>query len=1172
MSNQRFHHRALRAVPVVLLLAATGYTARPASGTSGATGTVSGTVFRDTNANGVHDAIEPGQGSVTARAFDIGGDVVGQTTSNADGTFTINVKSAKSTALRVEFSDLPDGLASGPQGPGSESTVQFVTLGAITADLGVANPAEFCQSNPTVAISCSHFGSVVGSNADEPAIKTFQAGAVGDWTGTVPATFGQLGTTYGLASDRSGGWFASSFVKRHAGLAAAPGTIFHIGADGSTTQLVTLDAGTDTHPATGAPADVWMRDVATWDAVGKSGLGDLDLSQDATALFTVNLADRKIYRIALADPAVPASADIPIPAGCANDDWRPFAVAVHDAAVLVGGVCTNQSTQVADDHFAATVYQTDDTFSSFTSILTVPLAPAALPRKCADEAFNNSAGDNANSDAACTAIRADWSPWLPTAAPTGFTGFADPQTPGHNSPWLTDLALDASGNLALGFRSRFGDQMGNGTYAPAGTDTARYFGVGAGDVLKACQSGSVWTLESNGSCGGVAGAGVGNHEGPGGGEFYNGDKASTVVFGKSNGLGDLDAMCDQAPIQLGNRIWLDVNRNGVQDADESGLAGVNVELWTGKAKVGSVTTSADGTYLFGGLWNTGIVEGVAVLPHTAYAIKVPAASGAARQPALDGLQLTETDDAIASLGGSDLSDSDARLQGTTAVIALTTGGPGHNDHTFDVGFVPATVSLGNRVWDDRNDDGVAEETEPGVGGVTVTLFDATRSTEVPVGPDGILGTADDATGGTTTNADGYYLFTSLRPGTYVVEISNIPAGYRSSADPTSGADANNHVDGDDNGRGIGGGSIRSNPVSVGVGTAPTGEPLTIGYLDPTNDDSSDLTVDFGLFRGAPAAREYVSLGNRVYIDLNDNGVHDGGEPGLGGVCVKLLAADGTQVIVGSDGAAGTADDGAAGGSCVLTDQDGYYLFSHLDPGTYIVEISNLSDGYRSATDASTSADAGNGVDGDDNGLGIGTGAIRSNPVGLAVGKAPNGEPATPGHADDASDANSNLTIDFGVFHSGPAIDIIKYTNGVDADTAAEAVRVTAGAQVVWTYGVSNVGNVTLTRVKVVDDREGAISCPKDTLAPGEQMTCSKAGRAAVGPYANVGTVTGIDPKAPASSVTAADPSHYFGDAVVGGVQLPRTGTSTYRMVLIAGWLVWAGSMMLRFTRRWMIVA
>jgi hypothetical protein len=53
------------------------------------------------------------------------------------------------------------------------------------------------------------------------------------------------------------------------------------------------------------------------------------------------------------------------------------------------------------------------------------------------------------------------------------------------------------------------------------------------------------------------------------------------------------------PATLGDRVWLDKNHNGVQDADEVGVAGVKVDLYAeGGALVATTTTDAAGNYLF----------------------------------------------------------------------------------------------------------------------------------------------------------------------------------------------------------------------------------------------------------------------------------------------------------------------------------------------------------------------------------------------------------------------------------------------------------------------------------------------------------------------------------------------------------------------------------------------
>ena len=59
-----------------------------------------------------------------------------------------------------------------------------------------------------------------------------------------------------------------------------------------------------------------------------------------------------------------------------------------------------------------------------------------------------------------------------------------------------------------------------------------------------------------------------------------------------------------------------------------------------------------------------------------------------------------------------------------------------------------------------------------------------------------------------------------------------------------------------------------------------------------------------------------SIGNFVWLDLNGNGVQDTGEPGLEGVTVLLLSANGTVL------------------QTTTTDANGQYVFSGLPAGSY----------------------------------------------------------------------------------------------------------------------------------------------------------------------------------------------------------------------------------------------
>lgn len=147
-----------------------------------------------------------------------------------------------------------------------------------------------------------------------------------------------------------------------------------------------------------------------------------------------------------------------------------------------------------------------------------------------------------------------------------------------------------------------------------------------------------------------------------------------VTFGKANGLGDLELLCASQPIEVGNRLWNDTDKDGIQDAGEPVLTGVTVELWKSGFLVFSTTTNpTTGEYYFTGL----------VPNSTDYEIRIPNINGASKQTKLAGLTPT-----TANVGTNNEIDSDAIVSGANnyASIPFNTGNAGENDHTLDAGF------------------------------------------------------------------------------------------------------------------------------------------------------------------------------------------------------------------------------------------------------------------------------------------------------------------------------------------------------------------------------------------------------------------------------------------------------------------------------------------------------
>ena len=338
-------------------------------------------------------------------------------------------------------------------------------------------------------------------------------------------------------------------------------------------------------------------------------------------------------------------------------------------------------------------------------------------------------------------------------------------------------------------------------------------------------------------------------------------------------------------VQVGDRLFVDTNENGLQDANEPGISGVVVQVFQGTTEVDSVTSGAGGDFLFD------------LDPDTSYELRIDTT-----QAALGGRVL-----ALANQGTNDQLDSDFALNGTNATAAFTTEAEGTVIHSLDAGFVDAqqtgVLTLGDTVFRDANDNGLLDTGETGVAGVTVELLDQAGTT--------VLET-------TTTNSSGVYTFVALEPGTYRVRLaaSNFTgtgALVDFTASGTAVADPENNQNDDSNGVTSGtlgtDGFIISGPIVLADGT----EPINDGDTDP----DTNLSLDFGVVPPITT----LTLGDTVFGDANDNGTLDTGETGVIGVVVELLDQAGTTVLTSA-----------------TTNANGVYTFTGLAAGTYRVRL------------------------------------------------------------------------------------------------------------------------------------------------------------------------------------------------------------------------------------------
>ena len=157
---------------------------------------------------------------------------------------------------------------------------------------------------------------------------------------------------------------------------------------------------------------------------------------------------------------------------------------------------------------------------------------------------------------------------------------------------------------------------------------------------------------------------------------------------------------------------------------------------------------------------------------------------------------------------------------------------------------------------------------------------------------------------------------------------------------------------------------------------------------------------------------FTSIGNRVWNDLNMDGINDPDEPGIPGV----------SLVIWSDPDGDGTPDWEGFGGVEVTDEDGYYRFDGLAPGNYVVfvwQVDNWGDGEPLNGFQSTGyfvADANNDIDLDNNGSGPAFSDIMSGIVTLTL----DGEPLNDGDPEDCFfdyDPGGNNTVDFGFYNT-----------------------------------------------------------------------------------------------------------------------------------------------------------
>jgi hypothetical protein len=900
-------HRAYRRLAAMMLAVLLATLAVPSSTPSIAqtvgAGTVTGRVFQDFNADGAYDstvvsgsATDIGVAGIVVRAFDSAGELVGTATSSADGTYSLSVTGAQSDDLRIEFLIPTTGMLANFEpsfaGSGNGTTVQFVTLGTASAedvDLGINVPSEYCQSNPSLAVSrlCAGESFGAGAPADNPSVfvtrydggpYTTAHGFTDVYTAWPTVTAGQATTTgsiLGMAWDpATRRVFNTAYVRRHAAMfelggTARPGALFVTtpgasGLGGATEFLVDLEtlmggdqfsnaagtAGDAGHVPTNAERQLECIEhktaaqssdpcyqkgadsniapagqVGVYGMVGQVGIGDIEVDDDGD-LYVVSLYTKHLYHVEM-----PENGTAPTTMTSLGDITAEVTCTNGEGRPFSvtrwrGALYLGLTCDGSGD-FPANVADYDPK-ETLDDNITFTIRRYDL----ATGEWSTFFGPQSLSGQVRGSVDGTSNDWAETARRWNpwTNAYAAPGALGDTFgvrpvPMLSDIAFDADGSMILGFRDRNGDQLATNGSESPIGTNTNYPAIASGDILRVCRTGEGFEPSDYTFEGGTGCEQ--NVNAANGTEYYFGDKYFSFHYEVSVG------MLKQVP------GFPDVIMTVFDPFDGDG---------SGK------------TFYSGGTRYLRNATG-------GNAPSFPNAGSGVLYFAWDG-----------QAGNPNTAGGFLKTNGMSDVEALCDLAP---------------VQIGNRVWIDENQNGIQDPGEPSVAGVTLRLYDE----------DGVLvGTA-------ITDEDGTYYFSSnvTKPaegdggnvgggltvgGTFTVRLDE-PADYASGGPLEGYVLTYDFVD-------VEGGAFRTIAVDSNAYLPEDGEGVVASALYPTIDiparlaGFNDHTFDVGFFLEPEAPVRGSDLGSDVTGPVPTS-VPTGGGPGSDLPAFAVLIAAGLML-------------------------------------------------------------------------------------------------------------------------------------------------------------------------------------------------------------------------------------------------------------------------------------
>ncbi|HEU0099004.1 MAG TPA: cadherin-like domain-containing protein [Allosphingosinicella sp.] len=229
-------------------------------------------------------------------------------------------------------------------------------------------------------------------------------------------------------------------------------------------------------------------------------------------------------------------------------------------------------------------------------------------------------------------------------------------------------------------------------------------------------------------------------------------------------------------------------------------------------------------------------------------------------------------------------------------------------------------------------------------------------------------------------------------------------------------------------------------------------------ISDTNSNTNVTTVDT------------LTLGDRVYVDANNNGIFDAGE-GKNGVALTLFADTNNNGVldIGTDVqllTTTTAGVGAAIGS---------YSFAGLSPGNYIVRVDssnfNVGGALAGTRGVFGGLDPDNNTDNDDNGVAGPSGSVVAAPISLDY----NTEPSSDGGAIPKNDVNNSLDFGF-VVNTAPVAN-------ADSLSATEDTQVQYSTELTGNDTDADLDTLTITAVSNFVNGTASVASGVVTFTP-----------------------------------------------------------------------------------------